>query len=324
VPQRGKKHNRQVGDRHHRREPEALRRLNGPVAEIVRTGRGIGVGEFANGVSRGASKRPALDVCYMDIKSLPAQTSGRRKRHALPTIENKNLGHGDMCGKADIIRCVLSNGIRATHPRVPVAVRVKGELQRIPRNPPPGLQMKRLIDSTGGRGAAVRFVVWRGLARIGVVRPRYKVDWKSARRLVFICSGNICRSPYAEALARRSGIPAVSFGVDARGNAPADPDAQEVALERGVGMREHVSISMSSFEVQSGDVFVALEPRHLKAARHLIRESGVQGTLLGVWCTVPAPYLPDPFGRSPDCFRFVFALIEDAIANIRNQVLGKG
>ena len=50
---------------------------------------------------------------------------------------------------------------------------------------------------------------------LGFYRPFARVDWGRVERVVFVCQGNICRSPYAEARGREVGLPASSFGLGA-------------------------------------------------------------------------------------------------------------
>lgn len=179
--------------------------------------------------------------------------------------------------------------------------------------------MRNLIKSAGGRRPALDFVAHTAFARVGAYRHLRRVEWGSVRRLVFVCSGNICRSPYAAERARQKGFLVASLGVDAIGNAPADPAAQSTALRRGIDLASHVSTSLDSFRTQEGDLFLGLEPRHLSPLGRLSDSIRLRSTLLGLWCNRPFPYLPDPYGRSPECFDFVFGLVDEALDNIATQ-----
>ena len=52
------------------------------------------------------------------------------------------------------------------------------------------------------------------LFHLGYFNSLKKIDWTSVERLIFVCKGNICRSAYAEALARSAGVESLSFGLD--------------------------------------------------------------------------------------------------------------
>lgn len=182
--------------------------------------------------------------------------------------------------------------------------------------------MRSFIKSVGGKRPALSFISQGVMARLGAYGTLRRVDWGQAGRLVFVCSGNICRSPYAAERARLAGFAVASLGVDASGNAPADPVAKSTGLRRGVDLERHVSVALGDFRPQDRDVYVGMEPHHLTRLGHLLRHSRSQATLLGLWCDQPLPYLPDPFGKKPECFEFVFSLIDQALDNIgrRHQV----
>src|SRR5262245_52514417 len=72
------------------------------------------------------------------------------------------------------------------------------------------------------------------LHRTGWFRSLERIDWGRVERLIFICKGNICRSPYAEARARGLGLTVASFGLEATPGQPPDATACRLARRRGV------------------------------------------------------------------------------------------
>jgi Low molecular weight phosphotyrosine protein phosphatase len=74
---------------------------------------------------------------------------------------------------------------------------------------------------------------------LGWLRVDAERHWRNCERVVFVCTGNICRSPYAEAAARAHGINAVSCGTHTRTGLPADPVAIREAALRGRDMTAH-------------------------------------------------------------------------------------
>src|SRR4051812_36705278 len=77
-----------------------------------------------------------------------------------------------------------------------------------------GMPASEEIQARYGRRAGwVRHHLARTLDRFGAFFPLRRIPWTEVERLVFVCQGNICRSAYADALARRAGLRSVSFGL---------------------------------------------------------------------------------------------------------------
>jgi protein-tyrosine phosphatase len=180
----------------------------------------------------------------------------------------------------------------------------------------------------GGLRPTARFAGYALLAAMGFFRSARRVDWSRVQRLVFVCSGNICRSPYGEMLARTRGVRAISFGIHANGIAAADPTAVRVAQRLRVDLTGHISTRAVDYEPRPGDMLLAMEPVHLSAIRGLVGTADVQMTLLGLWGRWKLPYLPDPYGRSDECFdrvfAFVAAAVEGVIGRMRSRALAPG
>ena len=102
--------------------------------------------------------------------------------------------------------------------------------------------------------------------------------------VLFVCHGNVCRSPYAAALLRRlllSFLPRVvrveSAGFVGPGR-PCPRWAVEVAAERGLDLSRHRSRVLTPLEVQSADLVVVMDSMQRRALRVLF---GGDGLLLG-------------------------------------------
>ena len=99
----------------------------------------------------------------------------------------------------------------------------------------------------------------RGVLALGWLRADRLRRWPGQGRLVFVCSGNICRSPYAQEVARRHGIAAVSCGIDTNNGLPADSAAMRTAAQRGVDLSAHRTTKWEDLVVATGDVIVAMQ-----------------------------------------------------------------
>jgi protein-tyrosine phosphatase len=175
-----------------------------------------------------------------------------------------------------------------------------------------------MIDSErfGGRRAYLSHLAARALSVAGAYRGLLDVDWSSVGRLVFVCKGNICRSPYAEARARSLGIDAVSFGLDAAGGAGADASATRNARLRRLDLSAHRSRRVDGSLLQPKDLVLLFEPQQVEQFRERFGSTGVAVTLAGLWAKPERPYLCDPYGRSDVCFQDCFSVIDASVAAV--------
>lgn len=179
--------------------------------------------------------------------------------------------------------------------------------------------MSNIIRKLGGRRSALTYTIYALLGHVGLVDGRPAVDWPKVRRLVFVCSGNICRSPFAAEYCRAKALQVASFGLDGRGNASADESAQRVARRRGLDLSHHVSMSVEQFQPREGDLLIAMAPDQLRRVGRLANLSHLQGVLLGSWCPRPCPYIPDPYGMDDLCFEHIFSIIETAADTLLSE-----
>lgn len=179
------------------------------------------------------------------------------------------------------------------------------------------LQWSANISRTYGRKQGLlRHYSYRLVHLLGGYGHFQRIDWARVTRLVFACSGNICRSAYAEAKARALGLTASSFGLNAEINRPVDPIAFKVGLQRGMDLSAHMSRSRDQFTSLSGDLLVGMEPWHGKVLRNLSGELDTQITLLGLWHSYPRPHIEDPYRLGEEYMATCFSVIDDALENI--------
>lgn len=159
--------------------------------------------------------------------------------------------------------------------------------------------------------------------RLGCLKRFQQVRWSQVSRLVFVCKGNISRSPYAEARARALKVPAASFGLAADGRSGAEPLAVEVARCRGIDLAAHRSRTFGDLSIRAGDLLIAMEPWQGKQLLHLARDTGAQVTLLGLCAKRPCPHIEDPFALGKQYYHVCFALIDSAVQEIANHLKAK-
>ena len=153
------------------------------------------------------------------------------------------------------------------------------------------------------------------MCRVGAYRSAGHINWSHVERLVFVCKGNICRSPYASARAMSLGANACSCGFQATIGSTADPAAIRNAALRRLDLTSHRSTSVASFQGSETDLIIVFEPAQLiEAQRHYGVRSQI--TLLGLWSRPRRPWLQDPYGRSDRYFQQCFSVIDAAVLEL--------
>jgi protein-tyrosine phosphatase len=127
-------------------------------------------------------------------------------------------------------------------------------------------------------------------------------------RVLFVCTGNICRSPFAEAAARQhDGVDATSAGTVSVTGASASPTGVAVAEELGVDMASHRAQDLTSQLVAEADVIYGMAREHVLAVRSL--DPGARVELLDP----DGAEIPDPYGGDRAEYRASYALIQRAL-----------
>ena len=129
----------------------------------------------------------------------------------------------------------------------------------------------------------------------------------SQLQVAFVCTGNRFRSPLAAALLAREadGLPVriVSLGTLDLGRKPALPEAVAIAEELGLDLSGHASRNLASVELESFDLVLGFERKHVMAsvveARARLERTFTLPELVGLLRRLPGPPLPtDPVERA--------------------------
>ena len=180
--------------------------------------------------------------------------------------------------------------------------------------------LKRWIqDNYASRRGLVRTCWHRFLYICGCYRKYRRINWGGIDRLVFVCKGNICRSAFAEAVARSLGMEAVSCGLRTIVEAPANEGAVNAARVLGYDLREHRTKPIMYLLFRKTDLIIVMEPWQAEFIDlHLSREHSY--TLLGLWHKPVIPHIQDPFGSSCAYFERCFNKIEMSVHEIVTQI----
>jgi protein-tyrosine phosphatase len=127
---------------------------------------------------------------------------------------------------------------------------------------------------------------------------------KRKKRLLFVCFGNICRSPMAEGLARKrfgAAVEAASAGIGATGGPPCEEAVLVMKLVYGIDISGHIARPVGLFDLGSFDAVIAMDA---SIYHHLRDIWGVPEAVLYGWD------IEDPLGADYETFQETARKIE--------------
>lgn len=151
---------------------------------------------------------------------------------------------------------------------------------------------------------------------------RRRVERATPRRILVLCHGNICRSPYAEHALRRRlqesigpGILVASAGFIGAGRGSPD-GAVRVAALRGVELSSHRSRLVTAPMLRDADLVFVMDVGQAAAARTLSGSHNVRVVLLGDLDPDPIDTrtILDPVERPDEAFVRSYARIDRCIS----------
>ena len=152
------------------------------------------------------------------------------------------------------------------------------------------------------------------------------------RKILFVCLGNICRSPAAEGIfakyAAKAGLPDRGVSWDScgtggwhAGDLP-DPRMIEAAAKRGFSLT-HKARKITAEDFLNFDLLLTMdnanhEDLHRIAPNHDVKHK--IRPLAGYLRTMSSSIIPDPYYDGPDAFEHVLALLEDACTTLVDEL----
>lgn len=140
--------------------------------------------------------------------------------------------------------------------------------------------------------------------------------------LIFVCTGNTCRSPMAEGLFKKllkerniNDIDCSSAGLAAYDGSAAAPNAIAAAEELGADISAHSSRLLTSADALNADLIVCMTQEHCEVLRTVLPEEKI--SLLG--CGIN-----DPYGGDIDVYRACAKKIEQALTELLEELVSKG
>ncbi len=150
-------------------------------------------------------------------------------------------------------------------------------------------------------------------------------------RLLFVCTGNTCRSPIAEVIARRiaaergwARLKVRSAGIATVNGGPASEGSERVVARHGLDLSGHRSTQLTPGLVAWADLVLAMSPPHLSRARE--QGGGDKADLLiafaagGETDDEAGKTVPDPVGGSDADYEATFAMLEGLVERALHRI----
>lgn len=143
------------------------------------------------------------------------------------------------------------------------------------------------------------------------------------KKIVFVCTGNTCRSPMAEYLLKKvlkekklRGFKVSSAGVGAKKGNPINPKSAYILEEQGIKLGKFSAMPVSEKLLKEAFAFVCMTERHkdylMDMRWNVLRKAGEEEIENNIYSfyELAGCEVPDPYGLDIDKYRYVYKLLE--------------
>lgn len=152
------------------------------------------------------------------------------------------------------------------------------------------------------------------------------------KNILFVCTGNTCRSVMAAALFRKMAAEAPEFlvssaGISAMEGFPPSQHTIEVMKDEGLDVSGHRSRRLSRQMLEEADSVFVMEKMHKDLIVSFIPFAKEKISLLTEFMNsagggVACMDVPDPIGMTPEFYKNVLSVIRQCVQNIADHLKG--
>lgn len=135
-------------------------------------------------------------------------------------------------------------------------------------------------------------------------------------KVVFVCTGNTCRSAMAEVIFRdlAGDVEVVSAGTHAVSGLNAEPNAVEVCRRHGLDLTGHLSKNIADLKIEDDDLILTATALQIEFL--LKAYPGLEICTIREYAGCESPDIEDPIGGDVEVYENCFCQIRNALEKI--------
>jgi protein-tyrosine-phosphatase len=145
------------------------------------------------------------------------------------------------------------------------------------------------------------------------------------KKILFVCSGNTCRSPLAEGIASKtfsntSDLKVSSAGTSALDGLPASSLAVEVAKKNSIDLSSHMARLLSRTLVKEADLIVTMSSKHRETVGVIEPSALAYTCVVTDFCDEEEGDIVDPIGMGMVAYEATYSMIEKCVKRMKEKL----